>query len=464
MKTRFAPSPTGYMHLGNVRTALFSYLLAKSQQGDFLLRIEDTDASRSSMELADYLQVDLHWLGLIWQEGPGVEGKNGPYFQSQRHAIYDQYYKALEEKGVAYPCFCSDQELAVMRKVQLSSGQPPRYAGTCRNLTAEQIAEKKAQGKKPTLRFRVPDNQAIKFVDFVRGPHDFATNEIGDFIVRRADGSSAFFFCNAIDDSLMGVTHVLRGEDHLTNTPRQLMILQALGLKSPEYGHVAMIVGPDGSPLSKRHGSRSLKELREMGYLPTALQNYMTRLGHYLPDNDFMTVAQLAEKFSVSALGKSPARFDQAQLLYWQKQAVQQLDPEAIWQWLGTEIQALIPATAKNSFIAMVKANVSFPEEALEWAKILFANQIELNDEAKEFLQTVDTAFWAAAITAVKEQGANFKAVSEIIQQKLNVKGKALFHPLRLALTGRTDGPEMARVFELLGVENIQQRLGNIEK
>lgn len=458
MKTRFAPSPTGYMHLGNVRTALFSFLLAKAGQGSFLLRIEDTDQARSSDELAEHLQTDLHWLGLQWQEGPGVGGEQGPYFQSQRHAVYDQYYQLLEQKGAAYPCFCSDQELAVMRKVQLSSGQPPRYAGTCRNLTAEQAAKKK-EDRMPTLRFRVPDNQIIRFVDYVRGEQEFPTNDIGDFIIRRADGTAAFFFCNAIDDALMGVTHVLRGEDHLTNTPRQIMILQALDLPLPGYGHIALIVGADGSPLSKRHGSRSLKELREMGYLPEALQNYLARLGHHYPNNEFMGLAQLAAEFSANALGKAPARFDQAQLSYWQKQAVHQLDTESIWNWLGKEVHALVPADKKSSFIEVVQANACFPEEGLQWAKILFTDPLVLDDEAKQVLQQVDPQFWIVAAQAVESHGVDFKAIGQQLQEKLSVKGKALFHPLRMALTGRSDGPEMVKLFELLGVEKIRQRL-----
>lgn len=259
MKTRFAPSPTGYLTIGNIRTALFCALLAKHENGVFLLRIEDTDKLRSGQEFAEQLEFDLHWLGLDWQEGPQVGGQSEPYFQSQRQAIYDTYFQKLTDQNQVYPCFCSDEELAISRKIQLSSGQPPRYEGTCRNLTQEQINKKLAEGLKPTLRFRVPENQIIEFTDFVRGPQKFLSHEIGDFIIRRGDGSAAFFFCNAIDDSLMEITHVLRGEDHLTNTPRQLMLLQALKLAQPQYGHLALIVGPDGTPLSKRHGSRSIK-------------------------------------------------------------------------------------------------------------------------------------------------------------------------------------------------------------
>lgn len=459
IKTRFAPSPTGYMHLGNARTALFCALLAKAQQGKFLLRIEDTDQSRSTEEFTEHLKSDLLWLGLPWQEGPDVGGEKGPYFQSQRHEIYHHYYQQLEHMELAYPCFCSEQELAIMRKVQLSSGQPPRYAGTCRHLTADQKAKKIEQGIQPTLRFRVPDNQTIKFTDFVKGEQVFQSNEIGDFIIRRADGTAAFFFCNAIDDALMGVTHAFRGEDHLTNTPRQIMMLQALNLPTPQYGHMAMILGSDGSPLSKRNGSRSIKELREEGYLVKAVQNYLARLGHYYSSNDFIDMDKLATEFSLSSVGTAPAHFDAAQLLYWQKQAAHHLDNDEFWQWLGGELTQAIPLNKKAIFIETVKANIVFPSDVKRWIQVFFAENFDYSDEAKLILQQTGKSFWQVAINAVDEHGAHFKTVSQTIQQQLNVKGKALFQPLRAALTGELDGPEMAKIFELLGVDEIKLRL-----
>ena len=282
IKTRFCPSPTGYMHLGNIRTAVFNYLLAKALGGVFLLRIEDTDRERSQSLYSDALQKDLEWLGLHWQEGP--------YFQSERQNIYDQYYQQLIDKDLAYPCFCTEEELTLSRKIQRASGKPPRYPGTCAHLTETQIQEKKSSGLIPTLRFRVNDDEVIEFDDLVRGHHRFLGKDIGDFIIRRTDGTSPFMFCNAIDDALMGVTHALRGEDHVANTPRQVLILKALNLPAPQYGHISLIVGPDGSPLSKRHGSQSVQDLRESGYLNIALNNYLARLGHYYEDNRFISL------------------------------------------------------------------------------------------------------------------------------------------------------------------------------
>ncbi len=459
IKTRFAPSPTGYIHLGNVRTALFSALMARKQQGKFLLRIEDTDQLRSGAEFAEQLQYDLHWLGLEWQEGPGIGGEHGPYYQSQRQSIYAEYYNHLEQHHLAYHCFCSEQELAIARKVQLASGQPPRYPGTCRNLTSEQVAQKRAQGIIPTLRFRVPDNQVIEFNDFARGPQRFLTNEIGDFIIRRGDGTAAFFFCNAIDDAVMGVTHILRGEDHLTNTPRQLLLLQALGLPQPAYGHLALIIGPDGSRLSKRHGSRSLKVLHKQGYLPIAINNYLARLGHYYVNNALMNLDALAAEFELENLGKSPARFDAGQLLYWQKQAVQQLSLESFWDWLGEEVHALVPTTSKDLFMQTIQANVVFPEDAKHWAGVLFSESLVHHPETIAVLQNAGTAFFQTALTAVDQHGTDFKAMAQALQQTLNLKGKGLFQPLRVALTGQIDGPEMAKVTVLLGIDRIKQRL-----
>ena len=234
-------------------------------------------AQRSTwLELID----DLHWLGLGWDAGPDIGGADEPYRQAQRNAIYSEYFARLATSGLVYPCYCTPLELEVSRRAQLAAGRPPRYAGTCRELSAVERDAKRADGLKPSLRFRIPQGRSVEFHDFVRGPQRFASDDIGDFIVRRADGNAAFFFCNALDDALMKVTHVLRGDDHLTNTPRQILLLEALGLGIPQYGHVALLTGMDGAPLSKRHGSVSVREFRERGFLPQAINNHLFRLGH----------------------------------------------------------------------------------------------------------------------------------------------------------------------------------------
>lgn len=462
MKSRFCPSPTGYLHLGNTRTALFNVLLAQNQSGQFLLRIEDTDKSRSFEHYTQALIDDLHWLGCHWQEGPIVEGPHAPYWQSKRQSVYDDCYAKLIQRELVYPCFCSDSELAIMRKVQLASGQPPRYAGNCRILTPTQIAEKEAKGLLPTLRFCVPEHQAVEFTDLVRGLQRFNTDDIGDFIIRRADGTASFIFCNAIDDALMGVTHALRGDDHLSNTPRQLLVLQALGLSAPQYGHIALIVGHDGAPLSKRHGSRSLVELREEGFLPDAIVNYLARLGHSYKQTGYLSLAELAAYFSVQNLGSAPSRFDAEQLLYWQKAAVLRLSDEQAWHWLGETIQNQIPSDKQALFIQVIKPNLCFPQDAKNWIDILFGEMaLDYSEEHRKILMSAGALFFEQALLAIEQTGLDFKALSAQLTQALQVKGKGLYEPLRVALTNQQHGPEMAGLFALLGIEKIVTRLKN---
>lgn len=458
-KTRFCPSPTGHIHLGNARTALFNALLAKKLLGTFLLRIEDTDLQRSKSEYTEALFKDLQWLEMDWQEGPNHDLGLGPYFQSQRQSIYDHYYQLLEDKHVAYPCFCSEEELALMRKIQRASGKPPRYSGACLSLSEDIIEKKLAQGIKPTLRFHVANEKIIEFVDAVRGPQKFSGQDIGDFIIRRADGTSPFMFCNAIDDALMGVTYALRGEDHLTNTPRQIMILETLQLPVPTYGHISLIVGTDGSPLSKRHGSRSIQELRETGFFPEAVNNYMARLGHNYENEQFMSFEQLADHFDITHLGRSPARFDYQQLLRWQQETIARKSINELWAWMTKETQDLVPAIKRDIFIANIKPNILFPLDAHHYAKIFFAPSLHLSQEQCTLLKQATPHFFVAAIQAITEQGQDFKAVSQELQGRLQIKGKSLFQPLRVALTGELHGPEMAAIFELLSMEQIVARL-----
>jgi len=459
LKTRFCPSPTGFLHLGNMRTALFNALLAKGQCGIFLLRIEDTDKTRSEERYTDAVQRDLAWLGLPWDEGPGCEAGAGPYWQSQRQAIYDKYYQQLEEQSLAYPCFCTEQQLALARKVQVSSGKPPRYAGTCRQLTPEVVQEKLAQGLKPALRFIVPLNQETTFDDLVRGAQRFNNNDIGDFIIRRNDGTPPFMYCNAIDDALMGVTHALRGEDHLTNTPRQIMILKALSLPIPTYGHISLIVGADGAPLSKRHGSRSIEALREEGYLPLAIVNYLARLGHHYAEEHWMDREQLAAHFSIKSLGSAPARFDAHQLLHWQHESVLRLTQEEIWQWMGLQNDSILPADQRDIFIETVRHNVTFPVDAAKWVNRLYTEEWNYEEAELQVLQQAGAGFFETTVYAIDEFGVDLQKITTYLKEKLNVKGKALFQPLRVALTGEQHGPELAQVLVLLGGERAKQRL-----
>lgn len=458
-KTRFAPSPTGYIHLGNVRTALFSALVAARDRGVFLLRIEDTDLARSTNDFTDALKEDLAWLGLQWHEGPDVGGEHGPYHQSQRAEIYARYYRELEQHDLAYPCFCSEHQLALSRKAQIAASKPPRYAGTCARLTPEQVQVKLRDGLQPALRFRVPQNQTIRFTDAVRGEQTFAGGDIGDFIIRRADGTPAFFFCNAIDDALMQVTHVLRGEDHLSNTPRQILLLEALKLRVPSYGHISMIVGADGAPLSKRTGSESVRELRASGYFPLAVVNHLARLGHAYENNDYLSFEQLAAAFDTAKLGRSPARHDVNQLIHWQREAVAKAPEQDLWLWMGSEVHGLVAAEQVKEFIEAVRPNVTHPKDALHWAQVIYAEHLALNHDAQQIVQHAGAPFFEAALSALEAHRDNFSALADQVKTVTGVKGKHLFHPLRVALTGEVHGPEMARLLKLLPLEQARRRL-----
>lgn len=457
--TRFAPSPTGELHLGNARTALFNYLLARHVGGRFVLRIEDTDTERSREEHTTALLLDLRWLAMEWDAGPDREDDRGPYRQSRRSGLHAQYFDALEQKGAVYPCFCSPLELEVSRRAQLAAGRPPRYAGTCRDLSPEQRAQKRAQGTAPTLRFRVPTGRQIQFMDFVHGPQSFVSDDIGDFVVRRADGGASFFFSNAIDDAHMGVTQVLRGEDHLTNTPRQLMILDALELPAPSYGHVSLIVGHDGAPLSKRHGATSVREYRERGYLPQALTNHLFRLGHSSSQNSFLTLEEMARAFDPAHLGRAPARFDEQQLNVWQKEAVHRLSPEEARRWLSAVLPPGLDETSLNAFIAAVLPNLVLPEDARPWVDIVFGDPPALEPDEEQVVRKAGPAYFSAAADAAAQSGNDLPAIAGAVRAATGKKGAELYMPLRVALTGRAHGPELAPLLKAMPPGKARERL-----
>jgi glutamyl-tRNA synthetase len=458
MKTRFCPSPTGFVHLGNVRTALFNALLANKEKGTFLLRIEDTDKLRSDEKYTKHLIEDLHWLGLDWQEGPEIGGEYGPYWQSERQELYDAYYQKLIDEKRAYPCFCSEQHLAIMRKIQLSSGKPPRYDGSCRKLTEEEIKAKLAAGHVPTLRFAVPEKCIVEFEDLVKGQQRFQQYDMGDFIIRRADGTPPFMFCNAVDDALMKVSHVLRGEDHLANTPRQILILQALNLPIPRYGHFSLIMAEDGGKLSKRLGSISIQELRIQGYLPLAIGNYLARLGHHYENQHLMSFEELAQNFNLNLLSGAQARLDLQHLHHWQKLAVAQADDETLWQWFGPEVVHDVPDTYKNIFIRAIRPNCIFPQDGRHWAQRFFAKELMYTEADIIIFRQASEKFFNEAIKAVEAHGSQVQKIYQHLTLSCNVKGKTLYQPLRAALTGTLEGPELGIIFEILGIERIKQR------
>jgi glutamyl-tRNA synthetase len=450
--TRFAPSPSGEVHLGNARTALFNFLLAHRGGERFILRIEDTDSERSREEHTTAVMEDLRWLGLEWDVGPDKEDTHGPYRQSQRGAVYARHFEILERNGSVYPCFCSPLELEISRKAQLAAGRPPRYAGTCRKLTPAQREQKRAQGIKPSMRFQVPLGRRIEFVDFVHGPQSFLSDDIGDFVILRADGTAAFFFSNAVDDATMGVTQVLRGEDHLTNTPRQLLILEALGLPAPRYGHISLIVGMDGSPLSKRHGATSVREYRDRGYRPEALVNHLFRLGHSSPEHGFLSLDEMARAFDPRHLGRAPARFDEQQLNVWQKEAAHRLSVDEAQRWLGL-------ASVDREFVRAVLPNVVLPEDARPWVDVVFGGPVTLSEADSTVVREAGAEFFAAAARAAEEKGNDWAAITGAVKAATGKKGAQLFMPLRVALTGRAHGPELAPLLKVMPPGKARERL-----
>ncbi len=447
------------MHLGNARTALFNYLLARAGGGRYVLRVEDTDVERGDESFLAAQLDDLRWLGLEWDAGPGREDAQGPYRQSARGELYEVHYRRLVDSGAAYPCYCSPTELEVARRTQLAAGRPPRYEGTCRNLDAAGRARQEAAGRRPTLRFRVPEGRRIAFEDLVRGAQDFATDDIGDFVIRRADGIPVFFFCNALDDALMGITQVLRGEDHVANTPRQLLLLEELGLAAPAYGHLPLLLGADGAPLSKRRGSTSVGDLRAAGYLPEAVANYLLRLGHAGAPDEWVPWAELPAAFALERVGRSPAHYDEVQLQHWQREAVKRLSTEALDAWLAPALPPGLDEAQRRLLAGTVSHNVVFPADARPWADVLFGDLPPHDEDVGSLLAEAGHGFFEAALAALAVAGADLPALAREIRQRTGRKGAALYMPLRAALTGRRDGPELGPLVAALGTDQLEKRL-----
>lgn len=462
VRTRFAPSPTGTLHLGNARTALFNWLHARAGGGAFVLRSEDTDVERSEAVHLEALQAELRWLGLDWDEGPDIGGPYAPYRQSQRLSVHTQHLERLLAADRAYPCFCSREELEAARARQRAAGRPPRYPGTCAGLDEAARAARRAEGRRPAIRFRVPRRDRVDFDDLVRGPQSSRPADLGDFVIARSDGTPAFLFANAVDDALMGISHVLRGEDHLANTPRQLLLLEALGLPAPAYGHLALVLGDDGRPLSKRQGAAAVAELRAAGYRPEAVVNHLARLGYTPPAEGVLSLPALAREFAPGRAGRAGARHDRGALEAWQGAALEALDDAALWAWIEAHAPADAPAlpVAGPAFAAAVRANVHLPADAWYWARALFDPGAEPEPAARTEIAAAGPLFFRRALAVeAPDPATDFRAWARAVGEATGTRGRSLFRPLRAALTGALAGPELAAVVPLMPAELVRARL-----
>lgn len=453
--TRFAPSPTGRLHLGNLRTALFNYLFARREEGRFRLRLEDTDRARNAEGLAQWLLDDLSWLGLQW------DGR--PAYQSDYAARHAHLIQQLIDARRAYRCFCSQSRLAELRRGQRAEGHAPRYDGACAGLSDAEVDRRLQAGERAAVRFRVPAGRSLIIDDLVRGEVRFSTTDIGDFVIARADGSASFFFCNAVDDALDGISHVLRGDDHLSNTPRQLLVLEALGLKPPAYGHLPLVVDADGSPLSKRRGAPTLADLRALGYLPEAINNFLAHLGHAGPAREVLSLTALAEQFDLSRISLSAPRFDPEQLLYWQRQALETLSPPAFSDWVRGAWQGWPEDADVNAFAAWIRPNTRLWPDVQAWAAVVYG-EVEPDAPAREALLGAPSGFLDHLEAALTESGGDWPTMVSELKTRTGASGKRLFLPLRSALTGRTRGPELAGLLALMPAPRLRRRLADVRR
>ncbi|WP_271629877.1 glutamate--tRNA ligase [Caldicellulosiruptor sp. DIB 104C] len=475
VRTRFAPSPTGHLHIGGARTALFNYLFAKRYGGKFILRIEDTDLERSSIESEKVIIESLRWLGIEWDEGVDVGGPYGPYRSTERVNIYKKYVDVLFEKGYAYYCYCTEEELEAQRQELLSKGQMPRYLGKCRNLTEEQKRRFEQEGRKPTVRFKVPEGVKIVVHDLVRGDVEFMSDDIGDFVIVKSDGIPTYNFAVVIDDHLMKISHVIRGEEHLSNTPRQILIYNALGFELPQFAHVSLILGKDRTKMSKRHGSTWVEQYKDQGYLKEGLINFLALLGWSPPeDREIFDMEYLIENFSLDRVSKNPAIFDIDKLNYINSQHIKLKSLDELTQMCipyFVEAGYIKEDEAKSKFewlkkiVKSVYEGLDYLSQIKDRVDIFFNNEVKIEeDEAKEVLK------WDHVKDLINVFENKIRQMNELtpeaikllfkeIQKETGYKGKNLFMPIRVALTGKTHGPELVEIIEIVGKENILKRL-----
>ena len=474
-KVRFAPSPTGPFHIGGARSALFNWLVARNKNGKFLVRVEDTDLARSTRESEEDIKAALKWLGLNWDEGIDVGGENGPYRQTERLDIYHKEIQRLLDEGKAYYCYCTEEELEESRTQQLAEGKTPVYNDHCRSLTEEEIAKYKESGRKPVIRLRVPKEGVFAFDDMVRGHVTFQAAGVGDFIIMKSDGIPVYNFAVVVDDALMNITHVIRAEEHLSNTPRQIAIYQALGYDIPKFGHISLILGSDHKKMSKRHGATSVDEYRKMGYLPDAVVNYLALLG-WAPkgEQEIFTREELIEQFSMKRVSANDAVFDIEKLNWINFQYMKQLSPEEL-------LELTLPFIINAGYITgplsdekkewlkkvvwFVRDHLYYGAQTPENVKIFFEELPATTDEEMLDIMSRETSKMIIKSFAEKLSDldtfneSSIKDVFSNLMKESGIKGKAAFEPVRIALTGEIHGPGLYTLIELFGKEKTVQRL-----
>ena len=451
--TRFPPSPTGYLHIGGARTALFNWLYARKTGGKFILRIEDTDAARSTQESVDAILDSLEWLGIDWDEGP--------YFQTQRNDIYNEYIEKLIRSGAAYYCSCSRDEVEAMREQAKKRGEKPMYNGHCRHRQVK-------KGPDTVVRLKTPDTGVTIVKDIVKGDTAFQNSEIDDFIIQRSDGSAMYNLAVVVDDLTMGINTIIRGDDHLINTPKQILIYQALGADIPVFGHVPMVLGADKSRLSKRHGAMSVGEYRKMGFLPDAMINYLVRLGWSHGDEEFFTRQDLIEKFDLEHLGRSASMFDIKKLEALNAKHIQAKTAEEIADSLVPRLKELgIEAQANDFTLEVIKTlqpRSRTLAEMAEAARFYYADKVNFDEKAAEKFLTADTESVLSRSAELIEgidtyTQDSLEQVFRTIMKETGLKFGKIAQPLRVAITGTTISPGIFEMFLVLGKNEVIKRI-----
>lgn len=459
VKTRFAPSPTGYLHVGGARTALYSWLYARHAKGTFVLRIEDTDLERSTPEAIDAIMEGMNWLDLSWEEGP--------YFQTKRFDRYNQVIDEMLAAGTAYRCYCSKERLEKLRETQMANGEKARYDGHCRCADVQKAHDSR---EPHVVRFANPTDGSVIFNDLIRGPIEIANKELDDLIIRRTDGSPTYNFCVVVDDWDMEITHVIRGEDHINNTPRQINILKALGAPLPQYGHVSMILGDDGQKLSKRHGAVSVMQYRDDGYLPEALLNYLVRLGWSHGDQEIFTIPEMIEYFTLDAVSRSASAFNTEKLLWLNHHYINHLDADYVAQHLMWHMQKqgynLEQGPDLMTIVKLYAERSKTLKEMAESCAYCYIDFDEFDaDAAKKHLRPVAKEPLELAkqkIAAIDELDWQIETIHHAIQataDDLSVGMGKVGMPLRVAVTGSGQSPSVDATIHAVGKQRVLARI-----